>query len=62
MIKNLLPSVWRKNDNVVRRAQESPFLPLQREMNKLFSTFFEDFSAEAKHLCLTRWSVTAECF
>jgi HSP20 family protein len=47
MVKNLLPSVWRKNDNILRRAQESPFLSLQREMNKLFSNFFEDFSPAA---------------
>ncbi|HPD56711.1 MAG TPA: Hsp20/alpha crystallin family protein [Smithellaceae bacterium] len=43
MFKNLLPSVRRKNGKALRQAQETPFLPLQREMNKIFDDFFNDF-------------------
>jgi HSP20 family protein len=43
MLKNLLPSVWRKNGKDLRQAQENPFLPLQREMNRIFNDFFGDF-------------------
>ncbi|HRV45498.1 MAG TPA: Hsp20/alpha crystallin family protein [Smithellaceae bacterium] len=44
MIKNLLPAVRRKNDKALRQAGEHPFLPIQREMNRLFDDFFRDFN------------------
>jgi len=46
MIKNLLPAVRRKNDKALREAGERPFLPIQREMNRLFGDFFGDFGLE----------------
>jgi len=46
MIKSLLPAVRRKNDKALRHAGEHPFLPIQREMNRLFDDFFRDFNLE----------------
>ncbi|MBE0556094.1 MAG: Hsp20/alpha crystallin family protein [Proteobacteria bacterium] len=40
MIKNLLPTVWRRSESPLRRAEESPFLALHREMNRMFDDFF----------------------
>ena len=46
MIKNLLPAVRRKNDKALSRAEEHPFLPIQREMNRLFGDFLRDFGLD----------------
>ena len=46
MIKNLLPAVWRKNDKALCQAEERPFLPIQREMNRIFGDFYRDFGLE----------------
>lgn len=46
MIQNLLPTVRRKNDAARRQAQEYPFWPIQREVNRLFNDFFRDFGLE----------------
>lgn len=40
MIKNLLPTVWRRNELPLRQAEEHPFLALHREMNRMFDDFF----------------------
>ena len=42
-IKDLIPTKWRKgNDLEARNSNYSdPFLTLQREMNRVFDTFFE---------------------
>ena len=43
MIKNLLPTVWRRSETPLRRAEEHPFLALHREMDRLFDDFFRGF-------------------
>ena len=43
MIKNLLPTVWRRSETPLRRAEESPFLALHREMNRMFDDFSRGF-------------------
>lgn len=43
MIKNLLPTVWRRSDSPLRRAEGHPFLTLQREMNQMFDDVFRGF-------------------
>lgn len=43
MIKNVLPTVWRRSDSPVRRTDENAFLTLQREMNQMFDDFFHGF-------------------
>ena len=43
MIKNLLPTVWRRSETPLRRAEEGPFFALHREMNRMFDDFFRDF-------------------
>lgn len=43
MIKNLLPTVWRKSESPVRRAEDHPFFALHREMNRMFDDFFHSF-------------------
>ncbi len=43
MIKNLLPTVWRRSETPLRRAEEHPFLALHREMNRMFDDFFQGF-------------------
>lgn len=40
MIRNLLPTVWRRSESPLRRAEENPFLVLHREMNRMFDDFF----------------------
>lgn len=40
MIKNLLPTVWRRNELPMQRAEEHPFLALHREMDRMFDDFF----------------------
>jgi len=40
MIKNLLPTVWRRSESPLRSAEENPFLALHREMNRMFDDFF----------------------
>jgi HSP20 family protein len=40
MIKNLLPTVWRRSESPLRRAEENPFYALHREMNQMFDDFF----------------------
>jgi HSP20 family protein len=47
MIEKLLPSIWRRSEAPMRRAEDqSPFFALQREMNRVFDDFFRglDFS------------------
>jgi HSP20 family protein len=43
MIKNLLPTVWRKSESPVRREEDHPFFALHREMNRMFDDFFHSF-------------------
>ena len=43
MIRNLLPTVWRRSETPLRRIEGSPFLALRREMNRMFDDFFRDF-------------------
>jgi HSP20 family protein len=40
MIKNLLPTVWRRSESPLRRAEDNPFFALHREMNQMFEDFF----------------------
>ena len=40
MFGNLLPTVWRRSESPLRRADENPFLALHREMNRMFDDFF----------------------
>jgi HSP20 family protein len=40
MIKNLLPTVWRRSESPLRRTEENPFFALHREMNQMFDDFF----------------------
>lgn len=42
MIKNLLPTVWRKSESPLRRAEEHPFFALHREVNRMFDDFFNN--------------------
>jgi HSP20 family protein len=41
-VKNLLPSIRRKSDILVRQ-EEHPFYTIQQEMNRIFDSFFRDF-------------------
>jgi HSP20 family protein len=43
MIKNLLPTIWRRSESPLRRAEEHPFFALHREINRMFDDFFRDF-------------------
>jgi len=43
MIKNLLPTVWRRSETPLRRAEEHPFLALHREMDRMFDDFSRGF-------------------
>lgn len=44
-IRDLLPVSWGRRRLPIRReSSENPFLALQREMNRLFDTFFGEFS------------------
>ncbi len=43
MITNLLPTVWRRSEAPLQRAEENPFFALHREMNKIFDDFFRGF-------------------
>lgn len=40
MIKNLMPTVWRRSESPLRRAEDNPFFALHREMNQMFDDFF----------------------
>ena len=42
-IRDLLPSIWRKDATPVRREEESPFHTIQQEMNRMFDDFFKGF-------------------
>ncbi len=39
MIRNLLPTIWRRSESPLRRAEENPILDLHREMNRMFDDF-----------------------
>ncbi len=43
MIRDLLPSVWRRGESPLRKDEEHPFYALQREMDKVFDNFFRSF-------------------
>ena len=43
MMGNWLPTLWRRSETPLRRAEESPFFALHREMNRMFDDFFQDF-------------------
>lgn len=43
MMGNWLPTLWRRSETPLRRAEESPFFALHREMNRMFDDFFRDF-------------------
>lgn len=43
MIKNLLPTVWRRSESPLRRAEENPLFALHREMDRMFDNFFRGF-------------------
>ena len=42
-IKDLIPSIWKRDYVSSKRAEEHPFYSLQREMNSLFDDFFKGF-------------------
>ena len=42
MIRNLLPTVWRRSESPLRRADENTFFALHREMNRMFDDFFRE--------------------
>ncbi|MCG6536291.1 MAG: Hsp20/alpha crystallin family protein, partial [Syntrophales bacterium LBB04] len=42
-IKNLVPSLWKRSDQTLRRREDNPFYALQREMNHAFDDFFHGF-------------------
>ena len=44
MIRNLLPSVWRRSESPLRKEDEHPFYALQREMDNVFDNFFRSFN------------------
>jgi len=41
--KSLLPSIWRRSDTPAAKEEDHPFFSLQREMNRVFDSFFRDF-------------------
>ncbi|MHB8908517.1 MAG: Hsp20/alpha crystallin family protein [Syntrophales bacterium] len=43
MIKNLLPTAWRRSESPLRRAEDNPFFALHREVNRMFDDFFQGF-------------------
>lgn len=43
MMGNWLPTLWRRSETPLRRAEEGPFFALHREMNRMFDDFFRDF-------------------
>ena len=43
MIKSLLPTVWRRSESPLRRAEEHPFFALHWEVNRMFDDFFHSF-------------------
>jgi HSP20 family protein len=43
MIRDLLPSVWRRGESPLRKEEEHPFYALQREMDNVFDNFFRNF-------------------
>ncbi len=43
MIKNLLPTVWRRSESPLRRAEGNPLFALHREMDRMFDDFFRGF-------------------
>ena len=44
MIRDLLPSVWRRGESPLRKEGEHPFYALQREMDHVFDNFFHSFN------------------
>lgn len=54
MIKNFLPSVWRRSESSLRRAEDHPFFALQREINEMFDDFFRGF--DLAPFGETRWA------
>ena len=45
MIGKMLPTLWRRSESPLRRAEEHPFFALHREMNRMFDDFFRDLEA-----------------
>jgi HSP20 family protein len=43
MMRNLLPTVWRRSESPLRRAEENSLLALHRDMNRMFDDFFRGF-------------------
>jgi HSP20 family protein len=43
--RSLLPSLWRQSDVPERRDAEHPFYSIQKEMNRLFDSFFQGLDA-----------------
>ncbi len=41
MIRTLMPTVWRRSETPLRRAE--PFFALEREMNEIFEDFYRTF-------------------
>ena len=42
MIGKMLPTLRRRSESPLRRAEEHPFFALHREMNRMFDDFFRD--------------------
>jgi len=42
-LRNLVPSIWGKNNIPVKREEDYSLSPLQRDMNRLFDDFFKGF-------------------
>lgn len=43
MIRDWLPSVWRRSESPLRTEAENPFYALQREMSRVFDDFSRSF-------------------
>lgn len=43
MLKNLLPTIWRRSESPAQRTDDHPFFALQREMNQMFDDFSRGF-------------------
>ena len=43
MLRNLLPSVWRRNEETLLRREEEPFFSIQREIDQIFDDVLQRF-------------------
>ncbi len=50
MMKNLLPSIWKRDSAPAGREEEPLFFTLQREMNRIFDDFWHGWDAAPSEL------------